>query len=173
MIVGPGGALVNITGVTPGRLPGFYHVNVVPINTQTWKAECTFLPWPSSEVRTKGRLSLLFSWTEATSAALGAARGIWRLTYRCINQTGPCLPRRPGERSGLVHASNRKSSILGVNQSPYFVSVMPSRDSCGWCSLKEFAGRKTRRVLTSAGTPPETFLPADLPCPNILRKKPL
>jgi hypothetical protein len=38
MIVGPGGALVNITGVTPGRLPGFYHVNVVPINTQTWKA---------------------------------------------------------------------------------------------------------------------------------------
>ena len=38
MIVGPGGALVDITGVTAGRLPGFYHVNVVPINTQTWKA---------------------------------------------------------------------------------------------------------------------------------------
>jgi hypothetical protein len=38
MIVGPGGALVNITGVNAGRLPGFYHVNVVPINTQTWKA---------------------------------------------------------------------------------------------------------------------------------------
>lgn len=38
MIVGPGGALVNITTVTGGRLPGFYHVNVVPINTQTWKA---------------------------------------------------------------------------------------------------------------------------------------
>jgi hypothetical protein len=37
MIVGPGGALVNITGVNAGRLPGFYHVNVVPINTQTWK----------------------------------------------------------------------------------------------------------------------------------------
>ena len=37
MIVGPGGALVNITGVTPGRLPGFYHVNVVPIGTETWK----------------------------------------------------------------------------------------------------------------------------------------
>ena len=36
MIVGPGGALVDITGVTAGRLPGFYHVNVVPINTQTW-----------------------------------------------------------------------------------------------------------------------------------------
>jgi hypothetical protein len=37
MIVGPGGALVNITGVTGGRLPGFYLVNVVPIGTQTWK----------------------------------------------------------------------------------------------------------------------------------------
>ncbi len=38
MIVGPGGALVNITRVTAGRLPGFYFVDVVPINTQTWKA---------------------------------------------------------------------------------------------------------------------------------------
>lgn len=38
MIVGPGGALVNITNVMPGRLPGFYHVNVVPIRTETWKA---------------------------------------------------------------------------------------------------------------------------------------
>ncbi len=38
MIVGPGGALVNITGVTAGRLPGFYHVNVVPIRTETWKS---------------------------------------------------------------------------------------------------------------------------------------
>jgi hypothetical protein len=38
MIVGPGGALVNVTGVNPGRLPGFYHVNVVPIRTETWKA---------------------------------------------------------------------------------------------------------------------------------------
>lgn len=37
MIVGPGGALVNITGVTAGRLPGFYHVNVVPIRKETWK----------------------------------------------------------------------------------------------------------------------------------------
>jgi len=37
MIVGPGGALVNITSVTAGRLPGFYFINVVPINTQTWK----------------------------------------------------------------------------------------------------------------------------------------
>jgi hypothetical protein len=37
MIVGPGGALVTITGVTPGRLPGFYHLNVVPIGTETWK----------------------------------------------------------------------------------------------------------------------------------------
>ena len=37
MIVGPGGALTNITGVTPGRLPGFYHINVIPIGTETWK----------------------------------------------------------------------------------------------------------------------------------------
>lgn len=37
MIVGPGGALVNITSVTAGRLPGFYFINVVPIGTQTWK----------------------------------------------------------------------------------------------------------------------------------------
>jgi hypothetical protein len=37
MIVGPGGALVNITSVTAGRLPGFYHINVVPIGTETWK----------------------------------------------------------------------------------------------------------------------------------------
>jgi hypothetical protein len=38
MIVGPGGALVNITSVTAGRLPGFYFINVVPIRTETWKA---------------------------------------------------------------------------------------------------------------------------------------
>ena len=38
MIVGPGGALVNIVSVSPGRLPGCYLINVVPILTQTWKA---------------------------------------------------------------------------------------------------------------------------------------
>ncbi len=38
MIVGPGGALVNITSVAAGRLAGFYLVNVVPIRTETWKA---------------------------------------------------------------------------------------------------------------------------------------
>ena len=38
VIVGPGGALVNITGVSAAGLPGFYIVRVVPINTQTWKA---------------------------------------------------------------------------------------------------------------------------------------
>lgn len=37
MIVGPGGALVEITGVTPGRLPGFYLVTVLPIRAETWK----------------------------------------------------------------------------------------------------------------------------------------
>jgi hypothetical protein len=38
MIVGPGGALVNIASVVAGRLPGFYLVNVVPIAAQTWKS---------------------------------------------------------------------------------------------------------------------------------------
>jgi hypothetical protein len=38
MIVGPGGALVDITRVAPGRLPGFYLVDVVPIRTETWKS---------------------------------------------------------------------------------------------------------------------------------------
>jgi hypothetical protein len=37
MIVGPGGALVNITRVAGGRLPGFYHVDVVPIPGATWR----------------------------------------------------------------------------------------------------------------------------------------
>ena len=37
MIVGAGGASVDVTGVNPGRLPGFYHVNVEPIGTETWK----------------------------------------------------------------------------------------------------------------------------------------
>lgn len=38
LIVGPGGAYVNIVNVYGGSFPGFYHINVVPINTQTWKA---------------------------------------------------------------------------------------------------------------------------------------
>lgn len=38
MIVGPGGALVNIVNVTTGRMPGFYLINVVPIRSETWKA---------------------------------------------------------------------------------------------------------------------------------------
>jgi hypothetical protein len=38
LIVGPGGALVNIVQVYNGIFPGFYHINVVPINVQTWKA---------------------------------------------------------------------------------------------------------------------------------------
>ncbi len=37
MIVGPGGAQVNITRVAAGRLPGFYHVDVEPIAKETWK----------------------------------------------------------------------------------------------------------------------------------------
>jgi hypothetical protein len=38
LIVGPGGALVNIVNVYNGIFPGFYHINVVPIGVQTWKA---------------------------------------------------------------------------------------------------------------------------------------
>lgn len=38
MIVGPGGALVNVKRVTAGRLPGFYHIDVVPIRRETWKS---------------------------------------------------------------------------------------------------------------------------------------
>jgi hypothetical protein len=37
MIVGPGGALVNITSTVAGRLPGFYLINVLPIKAETWK----------------------------------------------------------------------------------------------------------------------------------------
>ena len=38
MIVGAGGALVNIVNISAGRLAGFYHINVLPIQTETWKA---------------------------------------------------------------------------------------------------------------------------------------
>ena len=38
VIVGPGGALVNIASASSAGLPGCYIINVVPINTQTWKA---------------------------------------------------------------------------------------------------------------------------------------
>lgn len=38
IIVGPGGASVDITTVTAAGLPGFYLIRVVPIATQTWKA---------------------------------------------------------------------------------------------------------------------------------------
>ncbi len=38
MIVAPGGALVNITTLYAGRLPGFYFMNSVPVGTETWKA---------------------------------------------------------------------------------------------------------------------------------------
>ena len=38
IIVGPGGALTNITGVSGGGMPGFYLIDLVPINTETWKS---------------------------------------------------------------------------------------------------------------------------------------
>ncbi len=38
IIVGPGGALVNISTASSGRLPGTYILRVVPIRKETWKA---------------------------------------------------------------------------------------------------------------------------------------
>ena len=38
LIVGPGGALVNIVRVSPGKLAKFYLLNVLPIRTETWKS---------------------------------------------------------------------------------------------------------------------------------------
>ena len=38
LVVGPGGALVNIVNSYAGIFPGFYHINVVPIRRETWKA---------------------------------------------------------------------------------------------------------------------------------------
>ncbi len=38
MVAKPNGALVSIAGITPGRLPGFYLINVVPIRRESWKA---------------------------------------------------------------------------------------------------------------------------------------
>jgi hypothetical protein len=38
MIVGLGGSSVDITSVSERRLPGFYHIKVVPIRTETWRA---------------------------------------------------------------------------------------------------------------------------------------
>ncbi len=37
MIAAPGGATVNISSFFPGRLPGFYYLNVVPSDMHTWK----------------------------------------------------------------------------------------------------------------------------------------
>lgn len=38
MIVGPGGALVGISTVSAGRLPGFYYIKVTPIREEKWKS---------------------------------------------------------------------------------------------------------------------------------------
>ncbi len=37
MIAAPGGATVKISSFFPGRLPGFYYLNVVPAESGTWK----------------------------------------------------------------------------------------------------------------------------------------
>jgi hypothetical protein len=38
LIVGPGGALVDISSVSGAGFPGFYFVDIVPIKGQTWKS---------------------------------------------------------------------------------------------------------------------------------------
>ncbi len=38
MIVAPGGTLVTVKTFFAGRLPGFYYINIVPANMETWKA---------------------------------------------------------------------------------------------------------------------------------------
>ena len=38
IIVGPGGALVNIVSASSAGLPGCYIIRVVPISQETWKA---------------------------------------------------------------------------------------------------------------------------------------
>jgi hypothetical protein len=55
MIVGPGGALVNITRAAAARLPGFYHLDVVPIRTETWKAGVYVLAVAVESGRDKGQ----------------------------------------------------------------------------------------------------------------------
>ncbi len=37
MIAAPGSAAVTISSFFPGRLPGFYYLNVSPLDMKTWK----------------------------------------------------------------------------------------------------------------------------------------
>jgi hypothetical protein len=37
MVVAKGGALVDVEGVTEGRLPGFYIIDILPIRQESWK----------------------------------------------------------------------------------------------------------------------------------------
>jgi hypothetical protein len=37
MIAAPGGAIVHISSFFAGRLSGFYYINVVPVDRNTWK----------------------------------------------------------------------------------------------------------------------------------------
>lgn len=55
MIVGPGGALVDITRVAGGRLPGFYHLDILPIRTETWKAGTYILAVAVESGKDKGQ----------------------------------------------------------------------------------------------------------------------
>jgi hypothetical protein len=55
MIVGPGGALVNITELTAGRLPGFYHLEVLPIRTENWKAGVYIFAVAVEKAKDKGQ----------------------------------------------------------------------------------------------------------------------
>jgi len=37
MISAPGGALVHVSSFFAGRLPGFYYLNIAPVDMHTWK----------------------------------------------------------------------------------------------------------------------------------------
>jgi len=37
MVAAPGGSLVHVSSFFPGRLPGFYYLNVAPVNMKDWK----------------------------------------------------------------------------------------------------------------------------------------
>lgn len=54
MIVGPGGALVDITRVAAGRLAGFYHLDVKPINQETWNSGVYIFAIAVTRSRRKG-----------------------------------------------------------------------------------------------------------------------
>ncbi len=61
-IVGPGGALVNITTAITGHISGTYIVDVVPILTYTWKAGVYIFAVQVTRGSDHGRHCAAFKW---------------------------------------------------------------------------------------------------------------